>query len=318
MQKADYIRKLKIENMDRIAAYRRQLYENPRLRDLFIEVTSRCNAHCDHCGSRCDSRVQPDEVTAEALKNTLLEISRTYDPQDILLNITGGEPLMREDLFDIMGYASNLGFRWGMTTNGMLIDDDVIEKMVETGMETISISIDGLKETHESFRHVPNSFDRIIENIKKLQQTPSIKIVQVTTVVSKRNIHELESLYELMQNIDIVSWRIINVDPIGRAMDNKDILLDPKDYRYLFEFIKEKRKEGLIENIELGCSCLEGLFFKSVKLVSLTNVTRNGNDLAVVIVFLEPRNDDRCIKSARICKYYFFNIFFVHDFCLRE
>ena len=254
MQKADYIRKLKIENMDRIAAYRRQLYENPRLRDLFIEVTSRCNAHCDHCGSRCDSRVQPDEVTAEALKNTLLEISRTYDPQDILLNITGGEPLMREDLFDIMGYASNLGFRWGMTSNGMLIDDDVIEKMVETGMETISISIDGLKETHESFRHVPNSFDRIIENIKKLQQTPSIKIVQVTTVVSKRNIHELESLYELMQDIDIVSWRIINVDPIGRAMDNKDILLDPKDYRYLFEFIKEKRKEDLIENIEYGCA----------------------------------------------------------------
>jgi len=93
--------------------------------------------------------------------------------------------LMREDLFDIMGYASDLGFRWGMTSNGMLIDDDVIEKMVETKMETISISIDGLKETHESFRHVPDSFDRIIENNRRLQQTPSIKINRVTKRVNK-------------------------------------------------------------------------------------------------------------------------------------
>lgn len=58
--------------------------------------------------------------------------------------------------------------------------------MVETNMETISISLDGLKETHESFRKVPNSFDKIINNIKKLQQVPSIKIVQVTTVANKK------------------------------------------------------------------------------------------------------------------------------------
>ena len=128
MQKADYIRKLKIKNMDRIAAYRRQLYENPRLRDLFIEVTSRCNAHCDHCGSRCDSRVQPDEVTAEALKNTLLEISRAYDPQDILLNITGGEPLVHSDLYKFLKVVRTMGKKIRLDTNGSMpaVLDDLI------------------------------------------------------------------------------------------------------------------------------------------------------------------------------------------------
>ena len=67
-----------------------------------------------------------------------------------------------------MDYANKLGFRWGMTSNGMLINDEILKKMNDTNMETISISLDGLKETHESFRKVPGSFDKIIENILRL------------------------------------------------------------------------------------------------------------------------------------------------------
>ena len=69
---------------------------------------------------------------------------------------------MRKDLFEITGYADSLGFKWGLVTNGMLITDDVIRKMKETHMSTITISLDGMKKTHEEFRHVPGSFDKII------------------------------------------------------------------------------------------------------------------------------------------------------------
>lgn len=250
----NYIQQLKIKNMDRLANYRQELYKKPILKDLFLEVTSRCNAKCEHCGSSCDNLMRLDEISAADLKKTLFDIAQAYDANNVLLNVTGGEPLMRRDLFEIMKYASDLGFRWGMTSNGMLIDDEVLEKMNETKMETISISLDGLKETHESFRKVPNCFETIISNIKKLQQVPSIKIVQVTTVVNKKNIHELEDIYKLMQDLNILSWRILNVDPIGRAKDNASILLDREEYQYLFDFIKEKREEGLIENVEYGCS----------------------------------------------------------------
>ena len=127
----------------------------------------RCNARCEHCGSSCVDKIVTDEISAEYLKNTLLDISKRYNANEILLNVTGGEPLVRKDLFEIMEYATSLGFRWGMTSNGMLINDDILKKMEETKMETISISLDGLKETHESFRRVPNSFDKIIENVVK-------------------------------------------------------------------------------------------------------------------------------------------------------
>ncbi len=249
----DKIAKIKIKNLNKLYKYRQKLYKKPILANLFIEVTSRCNARCEHCGSNCENKILEDEISADYLKNTLLDISKHYNPKKILLNITGGEPLIRKDLFEIMDYANKLGYRWGMTSNGMLINDDIIKKMNQTNMETISISIDGMKQTHERFRNVPGSFDKIIENIKKMQKVPSIKIVQVTTVANKKNLNELEDVYELMKKLNIDSWRVINVDPIGRAKNNDDILLNKDEYKYLFNFIKEKREENIM-NVEYGCS----------------------------------------------------------------
>ena len=252
MDKED-IRKIKIENLDNLALYRQTLYKKPILHDLFLEVTSRCNAKCEHCGSSCGYEIPKDEIGAEEIKKVLLAVSQKYDAHKILLNVTGGEPLMRKDLFEIMDYANRLGYPWGMTTNGMLINDEIIKKMIDTNMQTISISLDGLKETHEAFRKVPNSFDKIITGIKKLQEVPSIKIVQVTTVANKKNLQELDALYQLMLDLKVKYWRVVNVDPIGRAKDNKDILLEPKDYVYLWNFIKKIREEKLIK-VDYGCS----------------------------------------------------------------
>lgn len=254
----ELIKQIKEKNLDNLADYIEKLYDKPILKDLFIEVTLRCNAKCEHCGSSCGDKIVNDEISGSDIKKVLLDISKKYNTEDILLNITGGEPLIRKDLFDIMKYAIELGYRWGMTTNGMLINDEVLDKMNVTNMETISISIDGLKETHESFRKVPNSFDRIIENIKKLQKMPTVKIIQITTVANKKNIDELEELYELLKRIGIKYWRVVNVDPIGRAKDNNDILLDKDGYKYLFNFIKEKRKLKEM-NIEYGCSHYLGI-----------------------------------------------------------
>ena len=158
------INNIKLKNLDKLYEYRQKLYQKPILKDLFIEITSRCNARCEHCGSSCGNFIPKDEISADELKKTLLDISQHYNANEILLNITGGEPLIRKDLFEIMDYANKLGFRWGMTSNGMLITDEILEKMNQTNMETISISLDGLKETHESFRKVSNCFDKIIEN----------------------------------------------------------------------------------------------------------------------------------------------------------
>lgn len=98
------------------------LAEKPKLYNLFWEATLRCNAKCKHCGSKAGENIKlKEQLTTEQIKNTLQSIANKYNANEILLNITGGEPLVRKDLFEVMEFAKNLGYHWGMTTNGILI-----------------------------------------------------------------------------------------------------------------------------------------------------------------------------------------------------
>lgn len=218
--------------------------ESHKLCNLFLEVTNRCNALCEHCGSRCDSKIR-EELPAEEFKKVLNGVATKLGAKGIMLNVTGGEPLMRKDLFEIVGHATKLGFSWGLVTNGMLITDEVIQKLKATQMKTITISLDGMKETHEKFRHVDGCFDRIIEAIQKLKQADFVEHIQVTFVATKNNLKELPDLYRLLSMLNIDSLRVSNIDPIGRACDNIELLLEKEDYEYLFDFIKKHNSSKL-------------------------------------------------------------------------
>lgn len=90
------------------------LSEKPKLKNLFWETTLRCNAFCKHCGSRAGGNINfDDELTTEEIKKVLQEIADKYDAREILINVTGGEPLLRRDLFEVMEFAHNLGYYWG-------------------------------------------------------------------------------------------------------------------------------------------------------------------------------------------------------------
>lgn len=238
------------------------LSKKPRLTNLFWESTLRCNANCKHCGSRAGENINiKDELTTEEIKNTLKSISEKYDASKMQINVTGGEPLLRKDLFEVMKYAKQLGFYWSITTNGILITDEVIEKFKETEISTMSISIDGLETTHNEFRGLPNCYSKIIENIKKIKKSNFNVILQVTTVTNKSNIKELEEIYEVVKELNIDSWRILNMDPIGRAKDNKKLELDSEDYKYLINFIKEKRKKSKFD-VTYGCAHFLGIKYE--------------------------------------------------------
>lgn len=238
------------------------LSKKPILYNLFWETTLRCNAKCKHCGSRAGENVKiQDELTTKEIENALQSVANKYDARKILLNITGGEPLVREDLFEVMNLAKGLGYNWGMTTNGILINDDIIQKMKDTGMATISISLDGLEKSHDEFRGVKGSFSKIIHNIQKLKEANFLNCLQVTTVVNKTNISELEEMYKKMQELQIDSWRVVNMDPIGRAQDNDNLSLDNEDYKKLIKFIAEKRKKSKMD-VTYGCSHYLGLKYE--------------------------------------------------------
>jgi len=115
--------------------YKEQELEKHTLLDLFWECTLTCNAACKHCGSSAEKRKYEGELTTQEIKDAFLQISKDMDASKILINVTGGEPLVREDLCDVMAYAANeLGFHWGMTTNGILLNDENIEKLKKANM----------------------------------------------------------------------------------------------------------------------------------------------------------------------------------------
>jgi len=130
--------------------YIEQQRQKHPLIDLFWESTLSCNAKCKHCGSSAENKKYDGELTTEEIKSAFKQIANDMEASKILINVTGGEPLVRKDLCDVMEYATHeLGFHWGMTTNGVLLNDENIEKLKKANMETVSISIDGLRETHD-------------------------------------------------------------------------------------------------------------------------------------------------------------------------
>jgi len=250
---------IKTKHMKMLADYRKELVQAPKLRNLFFELTLRCNENCIHCGSRCNE-VRSDELSAQVYYDFLDKIKRDFGTKDIMLCITGGEPLLRKEFFDIMGYAHKLGFRWGMTSNATLINEETARKLKECGMGTISVSIDGLPETHDEFRRTKGGYEKAMRGIDCLIKEGGFRHIQVTTVVHRGNIDQLDALYDIMCGIDIDSWRVINMEPIGRAKDFTDLLLRPEDYRRMFDFIREKR--GLGMPVQYGCSHYLGLDYE--------------------------------------------------------
>ncbi len=242
--------------------YKEQERENHTLIDLFWECTLTCNAKCKHCGSSAEKKKYEGELSTEEIKSAFKQIANDMEASKILINVTGGEPLVRQDLCEVMEYATNeLGFHWGMTTNGILLNNENIEKLRRANMETISVSIDGLQETHDKFRGVPGSYNIIINNIKKLKETGYVKHIQVTTVFHKENINQLNELYNVMIDLGLDSWRLVSMDPIGRANENNDLLLNEKEIRQLLDFIKSKKNNKRLE-LTYGCPSFLGLDYE--------------------------------------------------------
>lgn len=253
---------IKQKHMKELAKYRDEvLRPHPVLHSLFFELTVHCNEHCRHCGSKCGDVAEVSPLSTTEWKDVLDKVKDEFDISKLALYVTGGEPLLHKDFFEIMSYANTLGYNWGMTSNGTLITKEVAHKLAKTGMKTISVSIDGLEETHNWFRESPGSYQKTVQGVKNLLDEKAFLHVQVTTVVHHRNISELPKMYEIMKGLGIRSWRVINIDPIGRAKDNPDLMLTPDEYKYVIDFIREHRFEDKME-VCYGCSHYLGIDYE--------------------------------------------------------
>lgn len=237
-------------SLDENRKYWHEQFEKPTLRTVFFELTRRCNERCIHCGSRAGENCST-ELGVDVWKNMVDKLKADFGTKDIYITITGGEPLLYRDFYELVDYIHSVGYRWGMTTNGTLIDVAAARKIADAGCGSISISIDGTEEYHDQFRRVPNSYNRAFEGLQNLIDVGIPKLM-VTTVMTPAMVPHLDDMFEKINQYPIDAWRIVQMEPIGRALDHPELMCSPDDIRTIFEFIRDKRIDSI--PVVYGCS----------------------------------------------------------------
>ena len=226
------------------------------LRLVFWELTARCNLKCIHCRAEAQTERQEDELSTEKCFAVIDELCGFSSP---ILILTGGEPLYRDDIFDIARYAAGKGLRVALATNGTLVNEKVAEQIKESGIKRVSISLDGANpQTHDSFRMIPGSFESAFNGIKNLQKE-GIE-VQINTTIARHNEDEVKDILDLALNNDIKALHIFMLVPVGCGIQIADSqMLDKQKYEDILSWFYDKTME-LRGRIELKATCAPHFF----------------------------------------------------------
>ena len=220
------------------------------LQEVFWECTLRCNLNCLHCGSDCRKDDMPEDMPFVDFARVLDQIALEKEPSKIVVITTGGEPLVRKDILECGREITRRGFIWGMVSNGMLLDTQKLQQLINAGLKTIAISLDGFEAEHNWMRGNDNSFRRAVNAIKAL--TKSSITWDVITCVNARNFSSLAIFKDFLLGLGVTHWRLFTVFPMGRAANNAELQLTSEQFRILMEFIKEERGKG---DIRVSYSC---------------------------------------------------------------
>lgn len=242
--------------------YRKAETEDHPLTYFFWECTLRCNLHCLHCGSDCLKDAIPD-MPREDFLQVLDSLKPHIDPKRFIVVITGGEPLMRPDLVECGKEIQKRGYPWGMVTNALAMTPEKMADLVNAGLKSMTISLDGLQATHNHFRGSEHSYDQAVQAIYMATHTPGLTF-DIVTCVNKQNLPELPEIREMLIKLGLKRWRIATVFPKGRAKDNPLFQLTDQEFKQVFDFIRETKLQGKI-NANYGCEGFLGSYEHAVR-----------------------------------------------------
>lgn len=224
------------------AAFAPKPDEAPPLRMIAWEVTRACNLDCVHCRAAAINEPPPGEWTTDEAKRFLDQVRSFANPVIIL---TGGDPMMRSDIWEIAAHGKEIGLRMVMSPNGTLITPESAEKMKEVGIMRVSISLDGSSpEVHDAFRRVKGAFEGALRGINYLKEA-GIGF-QINTTVTKHNINDLENMLKLVQDIGAEAWHVFLLVPTGRAENMKDEEITPEQYEETLNWLYEVQRDAKV------------------------------------------------------------------------
>ncbi|MES9864028.1 MAG: heme d1 biosynthesis radical SAM protein NirJ [Candidatus Thiodiazotropha sp. LLP2] len=193
-----------------------QLPEKPTGPVVIWNLVRRCNLTCRHCYATSADKDFPGELGTDAVFEVLDDLKSFGVP---VLILSGGEPLMRSDIFEISHRAKAMGFYVGLSSNGTLINEQTIESITEVGYDYVGVSIDGMRETHDRFRRKQGAFDESIRGIRFCRDA-GIK-VGLRFTLTQENASELPDLLQLMDDEGIDKFYLSHLNYAGRGYKNR-------------------------------------------------------------------------------------------------
>ena len=187
-------------------------------------ITRECNMKCAHCYINATEKKLDNELNTQEAKKLMDQIFQVSRP---LLILSGGEPLLRPDVFELIGYGSKKGLKMGLGSNGSLIDDDVARKLKEAGVATVSISLDShIPAQHDEFRGVAGAWEKAVQACKALRKNNVL--VQVNTTLTQQNYNQIDDIMSFAESIGVENFHLFFLVPTGRGTKLTDI--SPEKY----------------------------------------------------------------------------------------
>lgn len=212
----------------------------PRL--IAWEITRSCTLRCQHCRAAAVRAAYEGEFTLDEIKKVIDSIAARFQP---ILILTGGEPMLRADLLDIVRYATQTGLRPVMATCGTLLTEQSAQKLKDSGVQRISVSIDGPDAgSHDAFRGVPGAFDAAMKGIAAARKVGLP--FQINTTVTRRNWAQLPRILDLAVSLDAAAFHPFLLVPVGRGKDLADEVLGAQEYEQVLNTIYDLSRASSI------------------------------------------------------------------------
>jgi radical SAM protein len=206
------------------------------------EVTQACDLACVHCRASAQPDRSPMELSTDEGKKLIDQIAALKVPVFVL---TGGDPIKRPDLFELIWYARSVGVRVSLTPSATpLLTREVIVRLKEAGLARLAVSMDGASaETHDAFRGMNGSFERTLDAVRSANEVGLP--VQINTTFSRRNIGEIDDIVVLMEKLNITLWSVFFLVPTGRGKLND--LLSAEEFEAVFAKVHSLSKAATFD-----------------------------------------------------------------------
>jgi len=203
------------------------------------EVTRACAYACVHCRADAQHQRDPRELTTE---EAFQLVDRLVEFGSPILIFTGGDPMMRRDLFDLIAYATEMGLRCSLTPTATALPTLArLQKAKDAGVRRIALSLDAPRpEVHDAFRKVPGSWQRTMNILHRAQDVGLS--VQVNTTVAKHNVDILPEMVPFVEEVNAVQWSAFFLVPTGRAMIEQ--MISPEEHERVFNWLYNLSKEA--------------------------------------------------------------------------